>query len=75
MSFSPSLSKTGANIAGVMMSVTSEETMAVNAAPIITATARSMTFPFMAKALKSLIKLIVLKFKDEENMKERFFVI
>jgi hypothetical protein len=34
-----------------------------------------MTFPFMAKALKSLIKLIVLKFKDEENMKERFFVI
>jgi len=34
-----------------------------------------MTLPFIAKALKSLIKLIVLKFKDEENVNEKFFAI
>src|SRR6185312_8806458 len=66
ISFNPSLSSIGANIAGVMMSVTNEETIAVNAAPIITATARSITLPFIAKALKSFMKLMLFDLKVKE---------
>ena len=38
---------------GMMTSFTIEVTMAPNAAPIITATARSSTLPFITKALNS----------------------
>ena len=41
-------------IGGVMMSLTSELTMAVNDAPMTTPTARSMTLPRMANALEFL---------------------
>jgi hypothetical protein len=45
------------------MSSTRDVTIAPKAAPIITATAKSITFPLSAKDLKSLIKLIIFEFK------------
>src|SRR3569833_4365098 len=43
-----------APISGMMTSPTSEVTMAPNAAPMMTPTARSMTLPFMANSRNSL---------------------
>ena len=47
---------------GMMMSLTSEVTMAEKAAPITTPTARSITLPWLIKVLNSLIKLFSLSF-------------
>jgi hypothetical protein len=58
MFFAPTAFNAGVRIRGVIMSFTNEDTIALKAAPIITATAKSITFPFKANALKSLIKLI-----------------
>jgi len=44
---------------GVMMLATNEETIFPKAAPITTATAKSMTLPFMANDLNSFIKLFI----------------
>src|ERR1700674_5138274 len=44
-------------IAGMTMSFTNETTIAPNAAPMITATARSRTLPFITNALNSLSML------------------
>ena len=46
---------------GIMMSLTSEVTIFPKAEPIMTQTARSMTFPFMAKSLNSFRMRIVRK--------------
>ena len=49
----PAAFKAGFKISGVMISFTNEVTIAPNAAPIITATARSTTFPRRRKAFNS----------------------
>ena len=48
---------TGLRISGVMISLTSEVMIALKAAPITTATARSRTLPLNKKSLSSLIIL------------------
>jgi len=46
-------------ITGMMMSLTSESTIFAKAAPMITPTARSTTFPFDANSLNSVANPIV----------------
>ena len=51
----PAASNDGLSIRGVMMSSTNEEIIFPNAPPIMTATAKSSTLPFMINSLNSLI--------------------
>src|SRR6266705_4785003 len=60
MSLAPMAFKAGVNNNGVITSSTKDEIIAANAAPITTATARSMTLPFMANSLNSLNIPIIL---------------
>ena len=46
-------------MSGVMMSATSDDTILLNAPPMITPTAISMIFPRIIKALKSLKKVLL----------------
>lgn len=51
---------------GMMMSFTMDVTMAPKAAPMMTATARSSTLPFITKSLKSfsiVIRLVLLEYE------------
>ncbi|MNL80668.1 hypothetical protein D3C87_2075760 [compost metagenome] len=52
----------GVRIAGVMMSSTRDLIMLLKAPPITTPTARSITLPFIANSLNSLINPIIFVF-------------